>query len=150
MKRGPGFAVDADLVRALARLLDETGLTEIEAQTGDARIRVARTPALVSAAMAPPAAAALPEPAAAPAAAIADHPGAIKSPMVGTAFLAPQPGAAAFVKPGDRVVPGQTLMIVEAMKVMNPITAPRAGLVHAVLVEDGAPVEYGQPLAVLE
>jgi len=105
---------------------------------------------MVTNAVAAPAAVAMPEAAVAPPVAIADHPGAIKSPMVGTAFLGPQPGAASFVKPGDRVVPGQTLMIVEAMKVMNPITAPRAGLVHAVLVEDGAPVEYGQPLAVLE
>ncbi|WP_374443916.1 acetyl-CoA carboxylase biotin carboxyl carrier protein [Stella sp.] len=147
------LVVDEELVRTLARLLDETGLTEIEAQSGEARIRIARAPA--TQVMAAPAAAAAPvAPAAAPAVAIAvspaDDPGAVKSPMVGTVYLAPQPNAAPFVQPGDRVSAGQTLMIVEAMKVMNPITAPRAGAVRVVLVEDGAPVEFGQPLIVLD
>ncbi|MGE0724126.1 MAG: acetyl-CoA carboxylase biotin carboxyl carrier protein [Alphaproteobacteria bacterium] len=148
MKRTP-FAVDEELVRTLARLLDETGLTEIEAQSGDQRIRVARQPAAVAgAAHAAPAA---PAEAAAPSgAAQVEHPGAVKSPMVGTVYLSSQPGAAPFVRPGDRVSAGQTLMIVEAMKVMNPIAAARAGTVKAVLVDDGAPVEYGQPLLILD
>ncbi|MGE0718331.1 MAG: acetyl-CoA carboxylase biotin carboxyl carrier protein [Alphaproteobacteria bacterium] len=151
MKRGQTL-VDPDLVRTLARLLDETGLTEIEAQAGEMRIRVARTPAPVAAAVAsaPVAAASTEAAPAAAAAPAAELPGTIKSPMVGTAYLSPQPGAATFVKAGDRVGAGQTLMIVEAMKVMNPITAPRPGTVRAVLVDDGAPVEYGQPLAVVE
>jgi acetyl-CoA carboxylase biotin carboxyl carrier protein len=153
MKRSPPFLVDEELVRTLAKLLDETGLTEIEAQSGEARIRVARAPATQMISAAPPAAVAMA--AAAPEAAQAaglsvEDPGAVKSPMVGTVYLAPQPNAPAFVQPGDRVSAGQTLMIVEAMKVMNPITAPRAGTVRSVLVEDGAPVEFGQPLTILD
>ncbi|BBK31046.1 acetyl-CoA carboxylase biotin carboxyl carrier protein [Stella humosa] len=152
MKRTQPLAVDEELVRTLARLLDETGLTEIEAQAGDARIRIARAPA-AQVIHAGPAVAAAPGPvvAAAPAAvAAADDPGAIKSPMVGTVYLSPQPNAPPFVAAGDRVAAGQTLMIVEAMKVMNPITAPRAGTVRAVLVDDGQPVEFGQPLTILD
>ncbi|BBK38159.1 acetyl-CoA carboxylase biotin carboxyl carrier protein subunit [Allostella sp. ATCC 35155] len=146
------FAVDEELVRTLARLLDETGLTEIEAQAGDARIRVARAPATQVVAAPVAAAAATSDPAAAGAGTVApaDDPGAVKSPMVGTVYLAPQPKAPPFVQPGDRVAAGQTLMIVEAMKVMNPITAPRPGTVRAVLVEDGGPVEFGQPLILLD
>lgn len=149
MKRTP-FAVDEDLVRTLARLLDETGLTEIEAQTGDQRIRVARQPAAVAsiAGLGREGAAAVASDV--PPAAVAEHPGTVKSPMVGTVYLSSQPGATPFVKPGDRVTQGQTLMIVEAMKVMNPIAASRAGVVKTVLVEDGAPVEYGQPLIILD
>jgi len=149
MKRTP-FAVDEDLVRTLARLLDETGLTEIEAQNGDQRIRVARQPAAVATiAGMPMEGSAVGASDAAPAA-VAEHPGTVKSPMVGTVYLSSQPGATPFVKPGDRVSQGQTLMIVEAMKVMNPITATRPGVVKTVLVEDGAPVEYGQPLIILD
>ncbi len=151
MKRPPSFVVDEDLVRTLAKLLDETGLTEIEAQTGEARIRVARAPAAQVIQAAIPTVVAAPALAAVPAVvASADDPGAIKSPMVGTVYLAPQPNAPSFVQPGDRVSAGQTLMIVEAMKVMNPITAPRPGTVRVVLVEDGAPVEFGQPLTILD
>ena len=148
--------VDTDLVRQLAVLLDDTNLTEIEVQDGDRRIKVARkisvagvAPVAVAAAapVAAPAAAAAP---AASAAAPAEHPGAVKSPMVGTAYLAPEPGAKQFANVGDRVNAGQTILIVEAMKVMNAIPAPRAGTVTAILVENGQPVEFDQPLVIVE
>jgi acetyl-CoA carboxylase biotin carboxyl carrier protein len=142
------WTVDGDLVRALAALLEETGLTEIEYAMGERRIRVVRgglpAPAMTVAMPAPGAAAA------APAAAAAEAPGTLKAPMVGTAYLAPQPEAPPFIKLGDSVREGQTLLIIEAMKVMNQIPAPRAGKVVRILVADGAPVEYGQPLLVLE
>ncbi|AGH51306.1 acetyl-CoA carboxylase, biotin carboxyl carrier protein [Sphingomonas sp. MM-1] len=153
---GP-IRVDVDLVKQLAELLDATKLTEIEVEDGDRRIRVARK----AASPAPMAYAAAPAPAAgAPAATLpaapiveaapADHPGAVKSPMVGTVYLAPEPGAPTFVSPGDKVAAGQTLLIVEAMKVMNPITASRGGVVRDVLVENGQPVEFDQPLLIIE
>ena len=145
--------VDAGLVRQLAELLDDTRLTEIEVQDGDRRIRVVRnvavpmqTAALAAAPAAAPVAAA-PAPIPAPA---GDHPGTIKSPMVGTVYLSPSPDAKNFVTVGDTVAAGDTLLIVEAMKVMNPIVAPRAGKVSAILVEDAQPVEYDQPLVVVE
>jgi acetyl-CoA carboxylase biotin carboxyl carrier protein len=142
------WTVDGDLVRTLAALLEETGLTEIEYAMGERRIRVVRggftAPAVTVAVPAPGAAAA------APAAVTAEAPGTIKAPMVGTAYLAAQPEAPPFVKLGDSVREGQTLLIIEAMKVMNQIPAPRAGKVVRILVADGAPVEYGQPLLVLE
>ena len=146
------LAVDAELVRQLAALLEETGLTEIEYSVRDRRIRVARN--VVTTVSAVPAAV----PAAAPsetkeaAAAVApvDHPGAIKAPMVGTAYIAPQPDQPPFVKLGDKVSEGQVLLIVEAMKVMNQIRAPKPGRVAEILVADGAPVEYGQVLMVVE
>ena len=145
--------VDPELVRQLAVLLDDTNLTEIEIQDGERRIRVARN-ITVSAAptYAAPAAAPVAAPAAAPApeAAAADHPGTVKSPMVGTVYLAAEPGAKQFASVGDKVSAGQTLVIVEAMKVMNSIAAPRAGTVKAVLVENGQPVEYDQPLIGVE
>lgn len=147
--------IEADLVRQLAELLDETQLSEIEVQDGDRRIRVARTLAMAAAApvAAAPIAAAAPV-AAAPAPAIeaapADHPGTVKSPMVGTAYLKPDPESASFVAVGDKIAAGATLLIVEAMKVMNSITSPRAGTVKAVLVENGQPVEYDQPLVIVE
>ncbi len=139
--------VDGDLVRDLASLLDETGLSEIEYAVGDRRIRVVRhsaaaqivAPAIMAAPSAPAAATATAEP-----------PGAIKAPMVGIVYLSPQPEAPAFVKVGDTVREGQPLFIIEAMKVMNQIPAPRAGRVTQILVENGAPVEFGQVLAVLE
>jgi acetyl-CoA carboxylase biotin carboxyl carrier protein len=143
--------IDSDLVRTLAALLDETGLTEIEYSVGDRRIRVARTAVLASTVnVAAPATA--PAPAEAPAAAVApvDHPGAIKAPMVGTAYIAPQPDQPPFVKLGDRVEEGRVLLIIEAMKVMNQIRAPKAGRVAEILIADGAPVEYGQVLMVVE
>ena len=153
-----GMRVDADLVRQLAELLTENELTEIEVEDGDRRISVKRQ---VTVAAAAPVAVAQPAPAAAPAAAApppapaADvppsaHPGAVKSPMVGTVFLAGEPGARPFVSPGQSVREGETLVIVEAMKVMNPITAPRAGTVTQILVQDAQPVEFDQPLVIIE
>ena len=137
--------MDGDLVRALAALLEETGLTEIEYAVGERRIRVARGGAAPAVAVSMPAPLAAPVPAAA-----AAPPGTVKSPMVGTAYLSPQPDAAPFIKLGDSVREGQILLIIEAMKVMNQIPAPRAGKVAQVLVSDGAPVEFGQALVVLE
>jgi acetyl-CoA carboxylase biotin carboxyl carrier protein len=149
MANSKDLTVDGELVRALASLLQETGLTEIEYAVGERRIRVVRgtPPAAVTVAMPGPAAAA-----AAPAAPVAasDLPGAIKAPMVGTAYLSPQPEAPPFIKVGDSVREGQPLLIIEAMKVMNQIPAPRAGRVTQILVADGTPVEFGQPLLVLE
>ena len=143
-------SIDQDLIRELAALLKETELTEIEIEQDGLRLRIARgaTQATIVAPAAPVAAAA----AAAPAAPVeaAAHPGAVKSPMVGTAYRSPEPGTKPFVEVGDRVAVGQTLVIVEAMKTMNQIPAPKAGTVTAILVEDGQPVEYGEPLAVIE
>lgn len=153
--QGKSMQVDPELVRQLAQLLDDTNLTEIEVQDGERRIKVARNVTVGAAPIALPAAVAVP--AAAPAAAApvaaaadADHPGTVKSPMVGTVYLSPEPGAKLFVSPGDKVSAGQTLLIVEAMKVMNAIAAPRAGTVKALLVENGQPVEYDQPLVIVE
>ena len=145
---GGAFDIDADEIRALARLLDETGLTEIELAAGGRKLRVARGSAALSAAVPPPAAAA--SATGDEAGATAGHPGAVLSPMVGTACRSPETGAAPFVEAGDRVAEGDTLLIVEAMKVMNPIRAPKGGIVARVLVEDGDPVEYGQVLAVID
>jgi acetyl-CoA carboxylase biotin carboxyl carrier protein len=147
--------VDIKLVRQLAELLGETGLTEIEVEDGDRKIKVARGGTVVhAAAPAPVAAAPLAAPAAAPAPAAVvpagDHPGTVKSPMVGTCYLAASPEAANFVSVGANVAEGDTLIIIEAMKVMNPILAPRAGKVSAILVENGQPVEFDQPLVVIE
>jgi acetyl-CoA carboxylase biotin carboxyl carrier protein len=146
------FDIDEALIRKLAKLLKETGLTEIEFETDDARIRVnagasgpviAAAPAMAAPIVAP--AAGLTPPVGAEAAAA----GTVSSPMVGTAYLAPEPNAAAFVKVGDRVAKGQTILIIEAMKVMNPIPAPHAGTVTQILVQDGQPVEFGEPLMVI-
>jgi acetyl-CoA carboxylase biotin carboxyl carrier protein len=148
--------VDADLVRDLAKVLAEQGLTEIEVEHGELRLRLARTATLAAApvahAPAPVAAAAMvaPPPAAS---APQDHRSdarAVTSPMVGTAYLSPEPGAKAFVKVGDTVSEGQTLLIVEAMKTFNPIAAPRAGKIVEIIVGDAQPVEFGQPLLLLE
>ncbi|WP_299295808.1 acetyl-CoA carboxylase biotin carboxyl carrier protein [uncultured Erythrobacter sp.] len=147
--------IDSDLVRELAELLNETGLTEIEVEDNDRKIRVAREGVAAPAQMA--AAPAMSAPAAAPAAAApapetapaADNADALKSPMVGTVYLAPEPGAANFVKPGDSVKEGDTLVIVEAMKVMNPITADKSCTVKSILVENAQPVEFDQPLVVI-
>jgi acetyl-CoA carboxylase biotin carboxyl carrier protein len=145
--------VDIDLVRQLAAVLDDTQLTEIEVQDGERRVRVARTvtaaPAMVAAA--PAAAAPVAAPAAAPAeAAPAPAANAVKSPMVGTGYLLPETGAKPFVAVGQKVAAGDTLLIIEAMKVMNPIHAPTAGTVTAILIENGQPVEFDQPLVVVE
>ncbi len=148
-----GMNVDTALVRELAEMLGETGLTEIEVEDGERKIRVSRGGGVPMAAapmqMAAPAQAAPAPTAAAPvpeAAPAADTAGAIKSPMVGTVYLAAEPGAPNFVKVGDSVKEGQTLVIVEAMKVMNPITADKAGTVKAIHVENAQPVEFDQPL----
>lgn len=146
--------VDIDLVRQLAEMLDATALTEIEVEHGDRRIRVARKAASVatpvSYAPAPVAAAPVAVAAAPEAAAPISNANAVKSPMVGTVYLSADPSAAPFVSVGARVAAGDTLLIVEAMKVMNPIVAPTAGTVRAVLVENGQPVEFDQPLVVVE
>jgi acetyl-CoA carboxylase biotin carboxyl carrier protein len=140
------FDIDEALIRKLASLLKETGLTEIEFETDDARIRVNAGGTAPMVAAAPVAAVA---PVAAAGAADAPAAGSISSPMVGTAYLSPEPNAAAFVKVGDRVAKGQTILIIEAMKVMNPIPAPHAGTVTQILVQDGQPVEFGEPLMVV-
>jgi acetyl-CoA carboxylase biotin carboxyl carrier protein len=148
---------DTEAIRALAGLLAETGLSEIEYAVGDHRIRVARN----GAAGAPfnghahPAAAQTNGGGETPAsqnatAAAADQPGALTSPMVGVAYLAPEPGAAPFVSVGDQVVKGQPLLIIEAMKVMNQIRAPQAGRIARIFIEDATPVEYGAPLMLIE
>jgi acetyl-CoA carboxylase biotin carboxyl carrier protein len=143
--------VELSLVRQLAALLDETNLTEIEVHDGDRAIRVARGGAPAAAPAAPAAAAPVAAAPAAPAApTLLDHPGTVKSPMVGTAYLSPEPGAANYVAEGATVKEGDTLLIVEAMKVMNPITAPKAGRVKAILVLNEQPVEYDQPLVIIE
>lgn len=144
------FDVDEALIRKLAKLLKETGLTEIEYDTDAARIRVSAAPAGTAVATAPAAAAAAPA-AVTPPPANADAPaaGSVSSPMVGTAYLSPEPNAASFVKVGDRIAKGQTILIIEAMKVMNPIPAPHAGTVTQILVQDGQPVEFGEPLMVI-
>jgi acetyl-CoA carboxylase biotin carboxyl carrier protein len=157
--KGKG-SVDQALIRELAELLDETGLSEIEVEREGLRVRVSRQLSVQAMPMAPatlaaPAAAtaAAPAGAASPAAAAADpakHPGAVKSPMVGTAYLAPEPGAAHFIEVGTRVAQGQTLLIIEAMKTMNHIPAPKAGVVTAILVDNGQPVEFGEALAIIE
>lgn len=143
------FEVNEALVRKLADLLQETGLNEIEYEVDNQRIRVARGAGAVSVVAPGPAVPCAP---AAPAAAASDAvpAGAITAPMVGTVYVASEPGVPPFVKVGDQVSEGQTLLIIEAMKVMNPLSAPRAGMVTQVLVSDGQPVEYGEPLLVIE
>jgi acetyl-CoA carboxylase biotin carboxyl carrier protein len=147
--------VDTEMVTKLARMLDENDLSEIEVEDNGRRIVVKRKlggmPMAYAAAPAAPAAG--PAPAPAPAAAEANpanHPGAVKSPMVGTAYLTPEPGAPAFIEVGKRIEEGDTLVIIEAMKVMNPIPAPRSGVVKAILIQNAQPVEYEQPLAIIE
>lgn len=153
-----GPKVDNNLIRELAALLDETGLSEIEWEAEGQRVRVAKHGAAAPVVREPaPAAAPVKEqppaaPPAAPAPAMDDasHPGAVTSPMVGTAYLSPEPDARPFVQAGDTVAEGQTLLIVEAMKMMNPIPAPRGGKVAQVLVSNGAPVEYGEVLVIID
>ncbi|MGZ8997588.1 MAG: acetyl-CoA carboxylase biotin carboxyl carrier protein, partial [Allosphingosinicella sp.] len=140
-KADGGMRVETDLVRQLAQLLHENDLSEIEVEDGDRRVAVKRqiSAAPIAAAPSPPPAAAAPAPPPAPAADVppASHPGAVKSPMVGTVFLSGEPGAKPFVSPGDQVKEGDTLLIVEAMKVMNPIISTKAGTVRQILVADG-------------
>lgn len=143
--------VDQELIRQLAALLKETDLSEIEIETGSLKLRVARQVNQVTVPVAAPVAVAA-APAAAPVAVPADasHPGALTSPMVGTAYLAAEPGAAPFVTVGSKVSAGQTVLIIEAMKTMNHIPAQRAGTVTKILVDDGQPVEFGEPLVIIE
>ena len=147
----PKSAIDHDLIRELAKLLDETGLTEIEFERDGERVRVARqvqvvtvsSPARAGTDQAAPIVSAGPiDP--------ADHPGVVTSPMVGTGYRGAEPGARPFVEVGSRVRAGETLLIVEAMKTMNQIPAPRAGTVTQILIEDGQPVEFGEPLMIIE
>jgi acetyl-CoA carboxylase biotin carboxyl carrier protein len=157
--KAPADPIDARLVRKLADILTETGLTEIEVEHNDLKIRVAKTLTAAPAAVYAPApvAAAAPAPVAAAPVAGEAAPAAVerkgdvvKSPMVGTVYLQPQPDAPAFVKVGDTVTAGQTLLIVEAMKTMNPIPAPRGGKIVEIIVQDAQPVEFGEPLIVIE
>lgn len=149
----PKSQIDSAAVRELAALLEETGLTEIEYATGEWRVRVARAangvvhtiPATLPAAPARAAA-----PAAAPVVSDAAHPGAVVSPMVGTVYMSREPGAPPFVKPGDTIKEGDTLLLIEAMKTYNEVRAPKGGRIARILVSDGDPVEFGAPLLVLE
>jgi acetyl-CoA carboxylase biotin carboxyl carrier protein len=145
--------IDSELVRTLAALLDETNLTEIEYGVGDVKIRVARTAAPVTVHHGPAlghASHPVAQQGHVAAASDADHPGAVTSPMVGVAYLSPEPGATKFVNPGDMVAEGQTVMLIEAMKTFNPIRAPRGGKLTRILVTDGQPVEFGEPLMIIE
>ncbi len=158
MTKKTAASTGSALVRELADILDDAGLVELEYASEDVEIRLSRAssaaapmavaPAPIAAAPAPTVPAA--EAASNTAAPAADHPGAVKSPMVGTAYLAPEPGADDFIKVGDSVKAGQTLLIIEAMKVMNPITAPAAGKVSAIMIENAQPVEYGEALVIVE
>lgn len=148
-----GLKVDEGVIRQLAALLDETGLGEIEMQEGDRKIRVAKGG--MSYVPAPAAPAALPAPAAAAAAPStadddAHHPGAVLSPMVGVCYLSPDPKSPAFCEVGGTIKEGSTILLIEAMKVFNPIVAPRSGKIVKILVSDGTPVEFGEPLAIIE
>jgi len=150
---------DSALIRELALLLDETGLTEIEIERAGLRVRVARNVSIAAGiAASVPAVASAPAVAAAVASAasaaagtdFSKHPGVVPSPMVGTAYWAPEPGAKPFIEVGAKVSAGQTLLIIEAMKTMNQIPSPHAGTVTQILVEDGQPVEFGEPLVIIE
>ena len=151
------FEMDTDFIRKLAAILEETGLGEIELSDGERKIRVAR-PTTIAApaapiAMAPMAGTAAPVavmPAVAASADNGNHPGAVKSPMVGTVYLSPEPGKPVFVGVGDKVTAGQTLLIIEAMKTFNPIKSAKAGTVTQILIDDKQPVEFGQPLMIVE
>ena len=159
MAKGPKISGTGDtaLVKALADILDEAGLAELEYETADLSVRLSRVAGATPVAAVAPAAAptvtpaAMPAPAAAsPAEDMASHPGALTSPMVGTVYVAPEPDAPAFVAVGDTVKKGQTVLIVEAMKVMNPITAPTDGKIAQIMVQNGQPVEFGEVLVVIE
>ncbi|MCF8480274.1 MAG: acetyl-CoA carboxylase biotin carboxyl carrier protein [Rhodospirillum sp.] len=143
--------IDSEAIRALAELLHDTGLNEIEYESGSMRVRVAKAATVVAAApLAAPAPHAAPATAAPVAMDPADHPGAVKAPMVGVVYHSNEPGAAAFIKVGDKVTEGQTLVLIEAMKTFNPVRAPRGGTISAILVDDATPVEYGEPLVIIE
>ena len=149
--QGDNSGDEQRLIRQLAELLNETGLSEIEIEKSGLKVRVARTLNVQSTFAAAPAAAGAP--AAAPSAKVADpskHPGAVKSPMVGTAYRSPEPGTPPFIEVGSQVAQGDTLFIIEAMKTMNQIPAPHAGKVTAIFIENGQPVEFGEPLVIIE
>jgi acetyl-CoA carboxylase biotin carboxyl carrier protein len=157
MAKSPKTLVDRELIQELSKLLDETGLTEIEIEQDGQRIRVARgavaTAPVVPVPVRPVTTTSVPQPVGESASAPLDpakHPGVVTSPMVGTAYGAPEPGAKPFVEVGSKVKVGETLMIIEAMKTMNQIPAPRAGTVIQILFEDGQPVEFGEPLVIIE
>lgn len=152
-------SAESQLIRELAELLNETGLSEIEIEKSGLRIRVARQINVTSGVVAPVGAGAAPAPApvatpaeaaTSPAFDASKHPGVVKSPMVGTAYRAPEPGAPPFIEVGARVAQGDPLLIIEAMKTMNQIPAPKAGTVAAILFENGQPVEFGEPLVIIE
>ena len=147
------FDIDGDLIRKLADLLRETGLTELEFAEGERRIRVTRQTAVAAVSVAAPVAvpvAAAPNAARPGTGGVQVPPGAVTSPMVGTAYVSPEPGAPPYARVGEQVKAGQTVMIIEAMKVMNPIKAPRSGTVTQVLVSDAPPVEFGEVLLIIE
>jgi acetyl-CoA carboxylase biotin carboxyl carrier protein len=151
----PQPVIDKELIRELAKLLDETGLTEIEVEHGDLRVRVRRQPGaknfpMVAAPVVPAPPAVMLAPGAAGVTDATQHPGVVTSPMVGTAYVGAEPGARPFVEIGSTVTVGQTLLIIEAMKTMNQIPAPHAGTVARILIEDGQPVEFGEPLMIIE
>lgn len=152
--QGDNSADEQRLIRQLAELLNDTGLSEIEIEKSGLKVRVARTLNVQATAYAPAPAHAAPAAGAAPAAKgpsdPAKHPGVVKSPMVGTAYRSPEPGAAPFIEVGSQVALGDTLFIIEAMKTMNQIPAPHAGKVTAVYIENGQPVEFGEPLVIIE
>jgi len=154
MAKTPKNLIDRDLIRELSALLDETGLSEIEIEQDGARVRVARgtiaTPAVAVAPLHTIATPAQAGPVDAAALDPAKHPGLVVSPMVGTAYAAPEPGAKQFIEVGSKVKAGDTLLIVEAMKTMNQIPAPRGGTVIQILFEDGQPIEFGEPLVIIE
>jgi acetyl-CoA carboxylase biotin carboxyl carrier protein len=151
-----GFTFDPEAIRELAKILRETDLSEIELVEKDSRVRVARNvtvaPVAMAAAPAPAvlATASAPVPVAPAEVDLASHPGAVTSPMVGVAYLSPEPGAQPFVQLGAKVSQGQTVLLIEAMKTFNQIRAPRSGTVTRILVENGTPVEYGEPLLIIE
>ena len=152
--------IESSMIRELAALLNETGLSEIEIERSGLKVRVARQVTVAAAVSAPAPAVQAPArgapspatagPAPSTAADLAKHPGCVTSPMVGTAYRSPEPGAAAFIDIGTRVTQGQTLLIIEAMKTMNHIPAPRSGTVTQILIENGQPVEFGEPLVIVE
>jgi acetyl-CoA carboxylase biotin carboxyl carrier protein len=145
-----GDPLEGKMIRDLAAILQETGLSEIEIEKAGLRVRVARQIQVAAVHASAGAAAAVVAPVAAKTSDVSSHPGLVASPMVGTAYVAPSPGSAAFVKIGDMVTEGQTLLIIEAMKTMNQIPAPRAGRITQIIISDGQPVEFGEPLMIIE
>ena len=153
MTKKTATTAGSSLVRELAEILDDQGLVELEYATDEVEIRLSRASSHIASTVmtaAPPVQTFQPMASEIPASPTADHPGAVNSPMVGTAYLAPEPGADDFIKVGDSIKAGQTLLIIEAMKVMNPITAEKAGVVKTIMVSNAQPVEYGEALLTIE